>query len=195
MVLGRLAVAAAAVAGVASGGGGDSESCPAQESGALSGASMREYCIIGAGPGGLQMAAQLQIIFTYVTANVFFHDPRLARPLEEDADVKGTADVILVAANSVCFVLLALIICRGVHRSVTSDQLRDADGHDVLAPILPGGVEFHLFLSHTWSFGQDQMRIIKEKVARRVPGLRIFLDVDDLEDIGALESEIGQSAL
>ena len=60
MVLGRLLVAAAAVTTAASGGGGDSESCPAQESGALSGASMREYCIIGAGPGGLQMAAQLE---------------------------------------------------------------------------------------------------------------------------------------
>ena len=61
MVLGRLLVAAAAVTTAASGGGGsDSESCPAQESGALSGASKREYCIIGAGPGGLQMAAQLE---------------------------------------------------------------------------------------------------------------------------------------
>ena len=43
-----------------------------------------------------------------------------------------------------------------------------------------GGDTFHIFLSHTWSFGQDQMRIVKQRMLELLPGIRIFLDVDDL---------------
>ena len=40
---------------------------------------------------------------------------------------------------------------------------------------------FHLFLSHAWKTGAHQMRIIKDRLSTEVlPGLRVFLDVDDL---------------
>ena len=51
----------------------------------------------------------------------------------------------------------------------------------------------HLFLSHVWSTGQDQVAVIKRQLLRMVHGLRVFLDVDDLEDIGALEKYIDES--
>jgi len=36
---------------------------------------------------------------------------------------------------------------------------------------------YHLFLSHVWGTGQDQMRIVKQRMLEMVPGLSIFLDV------------------
>ena len=47
-----------------------------------------------------------------------------------------------------------------------------------------GEESWHVFLSHVWGPGQEQMRIVKEGLKEMVPGIRVFLDVDDLEDIG-----------
>ena len=46
---------------------------------------------------------------------------------------------------------------------------------------------WHLFLSHVWSTGQDQCATIKRQLCLLLPGVSIFLDVDDLESIDALE--------
>ena len=51
----------------------------------------------------------------------------------------------------------------------------------------------HAFLSHVWVTGQDQVRVIKSLLREVLPGIRIFLDVDDLNDIGKLEEEIVSS--
>ena len=64
-------------------------------------------------------------------------------------------------------------------------RLRD-DGTAVLPTALEEGCQYHLFLSHTWVQGQDQMRVVKRRLLEILPGtfhspLRIFLDVDDLK--------------
>ena len=41
---------------------------------------------------------------------------------------------------------------------------------------------FHIFLSHVWSTGQDQMRIVKQRLLEMLPDIRVFLDVDDLKE-------------
>ena len=64
---------------------------------------------------------------------------------------------------------------------------------EVPAPVIDDGW-FHIFLSHVWATGQDQMRIIKQRLQEMIPELRVFLDVDDLEDIGNLEGYIERSA-
>jgi len=63
-------------------------------------------------------------------------------------------------------------------------------------PVLPlaRGIKYHLFLSHVWSSGQDQVAVIKRQLQICLPGVHIFLDVDDLVDIGNLEAYIAQSA-
>eukprot|EP00964_Phaeocystis_antarctica_P102885 scaffold68197_cov53-Phaeocystis_antarctica.AAC.1 len=53
--------------------------------------------------------------------------------------------------------------------------------------------KFHLFLSHIWSSGQDQMATVKRELQLLVPGIRVFLDVDDLEEIGDLEKYVRQT--
>ena len=52
---------------------------------------------------------------------------------------------------------------------------------------------YHAFVSHQWGGGQDQARAIKAQLAALIPGLRVFLDVDDLSDIGALEEHVDGS--
>ena len=42
----------------------------------------------------------------------------------------------------------------------------------------------HIFLSHVWKGnGQDVVRIIKERLTQLVPGIKVFLDVDDVRCI------------
>ena len=53
---------------------------------------------------------------------------------------------------------------------------------------LNNGQKWHLFLSHIWGTGQDQCANIKRQMLLYVPGVSVFLDVDDLQDIGELET-------
>ena len=41
---------------------------------------------------------------------------------------------------------------------------------------------FHIFLSHVWGTGQDQMRIVKTRLKEMMPDVVPFLDVDDLRE-------------
>jgi hypothetical protein len=52
---------------------------------------------------------------------------------------------------------------------------------------------FHLFLSHTWATGQNQMQALKKELTLLVPSLKIFLDVEDLTNLGDLEALIENS--
>ena len=54
---------------------------------------------------------------------------------------------------------------------------------------------YHLFLSHIWGTGQDQVAAVKRQLVLLVPGVSIFLDVDDLEDINSLERYIDETAV
>ena len=56
--------------------------------------------------------------------------------------------------------------------------LPPVNGKKVL--LLREGERYHLFLSHVWSTGQDQCAVIKRQLQLLLPGVVIFLDVDDL---------------
>ncbi|EOD04348.1 hypothetical protein EMIHUDRAFT_221124 [Emiliania huxleyi CCMP1516] len=58
---------------------------------------------------------------------------------------------------------------------------------------LADGQEWHLFLSHVWSTGQDAVAVIKNELQQFLPGCEIFLDIDDLKNIGELEAYIRRS--
>ena len=60
---------------------------------------------------------------------------------------------------------------------------------------LAKGHKWHLFLSHIWGTGQDQCATIKRQLCLLLPGASVFLDVDDLEDIGMLEEYIEASGV
>ena len=58
---------------------------------------------------------------------------------------------------------------------------------------IAGALKYHLFLSHTWSSGQDQMAVVKRQLQLLLPGIRVFLDVDDLDSVDVLEGHIEAS--
>jgi len=60
-------------------------------------------------------------------------------------------------------------------------------------PELPSLNEFtryHLFLSHVWSTGQDQVAEVQQRMQHRLPGVKVFRDVDDLDDVDRLEEYV-----
>lgn len=69
-------------------------------------------------------------------------------------------------------------------------QARDATVAPVATPRFLPRNAYHAFISHQWGRGQDQARAIKSQLSMLVPGLRIFLDIDDLTSIGKLEAFI-----
>ena len=79
------------------------------------------------------------------------------------------------------FTLLVLFAALGffvleLHSASHARVLRfDESFRPVPTPRLLKGEEYHLFLSHAWVSGQDQMRIIKQRLSEALPGVTIFL--------------------
>ncbi|KAL1512423.1 hypothetical protein AB1Y20_005679 [Prymnesium parvum] len=64
--------------------------------------------------------------------------------------------------------------------------------HPVLK--LAEGERWHLFLSHVWFTGQDTMTMIKYQLTKHLlPGLHVFQDIDDLDDLSRLEDYVCES--
>jgi hypothetical protein len=60
---------------------------------------------------------------------------------------------------------------------------------------LPVDCQFHCFLSHAWGSGQDATHTIARKMQLLVPFMRIWLDVDQLKNIGKLDEEVATAAV
>ena len=91
---------------------------------------------------------------------------------------------------------LALLICaEQVVEAARVPTLRLKQTNSPPELQLRGEQKWHLFLSHIWGTGQDQCATIKRQLTLLLPGVSIFLDVDDLKNIGALEEYIGASAV
>jgi hypothetical protein len=69
-------------------------------------------------------------------------------------------------------------------------QNRQGHRKPVEFPMYVEDGRFHLFLSHVWSTGQDQVLAIKKELQLLVPSIRVFLDIENLTDIGGLEKNI-----
>merc|ERR1740136_223235 len=60
---------------------------------------------------------------------------------------------------------------------------------------LPKNKEYHAFLSHVWKSGQGKTHAIVRKLQLYIPGIKIWLDVDDLENISALEKSVANCSV
>lgn len=133
---------------------------------------------------GLQTAAMLQVTFDYMTANVYFYEPGQATN-PKTASFLGPP---LILVNCVAFVGLLIVLLRGTQKALNVKPARLGDGSPALAGRPLG--QFHCFVSHAWNSGQDQARTIKSQLTALVTDLRVFLDVDDLNEVDALEKLI-----
>ena len=123
------------------------------------------------------LTALLQLLLTYICAFLFLgeaHDARI--------DLRGWTGELLVALNSICFLVVALGSTRDVwlaRRRLKARRLRSrADNVEVEPPQIARG-NYHVFLSHTWAQGEEAMRTTKLRLLEMMPGLRVFLDVDE----------------
>ena len=86
----------------------------------------------------------------------------------------------LIAFVVICIIQLTVEAQRAKRerRLATARRLRHkGSGVEIQATTLAPG-RFHLFLSHVWGTGQDQMRIVKQRLLEMVPDLSVWLDVD-----------------
>ena len=102
--------------------------------------------------------------------------------------------IVLSAAVLLVFAVMATLLVSPFYAQTQLPSFRLA--HDKQMPELSLKPEhrYHMFLSHTWSSGQDQAATIKRQMQLLLPGVQCFLDVDDLEQIDHLERYVNQSA-
>merc|ERR1719424_1838558 len=98
----------------------------------------------------------------------------------------GVATTEAVAWLIFCAGLLVVLVPLGIFAqqlafSQAIPILRDAQTMEPPVLLLGSDKRYHLFLSHVWSTGQDQCAVIKRQLQLLLPGVVIFLDVDDLE--------------
>lgn len=141
----------------------------------------------------LQAAALLQLLFTYLTANLFFVD--ITQPHEPHGRLYlGWS---LVLGNSLAFLLIFMSSIHGMLRMRQDLYQWRLTWDDGCTPVMLSPPEkpegYHLFLSHVWKYGQDQAGTIKSSIVSLVPTCKVFLDVDDLEDVSLLEDYIQQT--
>ena len=101
-------------------------------------------------------------------------------------DVIFSVTPFVASSVAICAELLALHY--GIFASLNASPLHEVStGKSVGCPALSHGEEHHVFLSHVWKSGQDQVRVIKSRLLLLVPDLKVFLDVDSLDSIADLE--------
>ena len=99
------------------------------------------------------------------------------------------AAVLIVAGLCVLVVICVMFVqeLRTLRRLPFAHTVREGK---VAQPRFLADDNYHAFISHQWSHSQDQAHTIKADLTALVPSLRVFLDIHDLTDIGALETLI-----
>ena len=89
--------------------------------------------------------------------------------------------VLMIAAIMLVIISFAALLVYQVVTAQPVRELRLVWSGEPPELSLFDGLKWHLFLSHIWSSGQDQVALIKQQLGLLVPGISVFLDVDDLE--------------
>ena len=117
------------------------------------------------------------------------------------AHATGPSSLVACAIRISLSVVGALILCAALVAAQAGQHARQveyqrrvdkarrlrkrADNSEAEPPDI-AKTEYHLFLSHVWDTGQDQMRIIKKVLLEMMPDLKVFLDVDGMPSSRAL---------
>jgi hypothetical protein len=107
-----------------------------------------------------------------------------------------TADGITgVLVSTIFFVLFAGMsaIVYDSRRVLREPLLQYKEGRRVVTLPPLGGASFDLFLSHAQDLGQDQVATIKGILEKLLPSISIFLDVESLDDLHALDKLVTDS--
>jgi hypothetical protein len=109
------------------------------------------------------------------------------RSAEQRAMVELPATTWVCLASVVGTIIFTAFIVSAQLKAERDRQLREQmalrarrlrykkSGKEVYAPPLTPPLNFHLFLSHVWGTGQDQMRIVKQRLLEMIPNVSVFL--------------------
>lgn len=140
---------------------------------------------------------ELALVMSYLTVLVF----KICDSYSEACDEFGlsTAEIFSVfVLFGICLLILHVLLSLThlmFHAAATTPALRLVSTKSPPVLSKPKDVHFHLFVSHVWKTGQDQTHTLVRQLQLMLPGIRIWLDVVNLEDIGKLEEAMANAAV
>jgi hypothetical protein len=90
---------------------------------------------------------------------------------------------------TICFIIILAL------NKIKAPKVRMVSSGYVPNLELPKHCNFHVFMSHVWGTGQARTHAITRKMQLFFPGLKVWLDVDELQDISKLEESVAESAV
>jgi predicted outer membrane repeat protein len=148
----------------------------------------------------LSICSQFALVCVFLGATLLrlFQDIEMGPGREWAVGVLGFESEDEIVAVMLVFNLSALLIAAvGIVIQSFFDHdlptLRLMETREVPDLAVAQGLKWHTFVSHIWSSGQDQSALIKRQLALLMPTIRVFLDVDNLEDISQLERYINET--
>ena len=148
---------------------------------------------------------RLAALAQFVVSCAFFI--AMAIQLLNELDATAVLLTGLTSTDSLATALLVFVFAViGTHflvilaEAISQEELQQILSVDTSLPpelSVKPGMCWHIFLSHTWNSAQDQCATIKRQLQLILPGVRVFLDVDDLDDMRKLKEyiECSQSVL
>ena len=105
---------------------------------------------------------------------------------------RSASEFVIALTASMLAVSLLVILLRTV-TAVRAPTIRLASTGRPPVLELPLTCHFHAFISHSWGTGQDQTHTLVRQMQLLLPGVRIWLDVDCLSDLGRLEESVADA--
>jgi hypothetical protein len=102
--------------------------------------------------------------------------------------------LVVVLSLGMLLVTAGFIILLAINK-IMAPTVRMALSGDAPDLELPEHCNFHVFMSHVWGTGQAKTHAITRKLQLFLPGLKVWLDVDELQDISKLEESVAESAV
>ena len=102
--------------------------------------------------------------------------------------------VITIALTTSILAVSVLVVTIKTATAVGAPTIRLVSSGRPPALELPPECHYHGFFSHAWGTGQDQTHTCVRQLQQLLPGVRIWLDVDCLDDVGRLEESVADSA-
>ena len=103
--------------------------------------------------------------------------------------------LVLYGAPALSVVLLVVVAAIRHARRRKQRYICLHGGRKPLQLSLPDGLKFHCFVSHCWSTGQAQAQFVVSQLKLHVAGIKPWLDVQQLDDVGKLEESVRASGV
>jgi len=103
------------------------------------------------------------------------------------------ASAFVIALTAAMLIISLLVVVLKTASAVRMPTIRLASSGRPPVLELPPECHFHGFISHSWGTGQDQTHTVVRRLQLLLPGVRIWLDVDNLDDVGRLEESVADA--